>query len=60
MGAATAFAAAVIAAEAGSEGTKNMKSVHGRAAYYAEKSIGVLDGGSVVGKLIFMGIKATV
>ena len=33
-----------------------MKSVHGRAAYYAEKSIGILDGGSVVGKLIFEGI----
>ena len=37
----------------GSESTKEMKSVHGRAAYYAEQSIGILDGGSVVGKLIF-------
>ena len=44
------------AAAAGSESTKAMKSVHGRAAYYGEKSIGVLDGGSVVGKLIFDGI----
>ena len=45
-------AAAEIAAQ-GSENTKKMKSVHGRAAYYAEQSIGILDGGSVVGKLIF-------
>lgn len=44
---------AAAAAAAGSESTKAMKSVHGRAAYYAEKSIGILDGGSVVGKLIF-------
>ena len=41
------------AAAEGSESTKNMRSVHGRAAYYGEKSIGMLDGGSVVGKLIF-------
>ena len=45
--------AAAEAAAKGSEDTKNMRSVHGRAAYYAEKSIGTLDGGSVVGKLIF-------
>ena len=44
--------AARIAAE-GSESTKAMKSVHGRAAYYGEKSIGLLDGGSVVGRLLF-------
>lgn len=44
------------AAAAGSESTKQMRSVHGRAAYYGDKSIGVLDGGSVVGKLIFEGI----
>jgi len=50
------WAKAAQAAAAGSEGTKAMKSVHGRAAYYGEKSIGVLDGGSVVGKLIFEGI----
>lgn len=43
----------------GSEDTKNMRSVHGRAAYYAEKSIGTLDGGSVVGKLIFEAIYKT-
>lgn len=44
----------------GSESTRNMKSVHGRAAYYGEKSIGILDGGSVVGKLIFEGIADSV
>jgi dihydroxyacetone kinase len=60
MGSAAAFAAAEAAAEEGSERTKNMKPVHGRAAYYAEKSIGILDGGSVVGKLIFMGIKNSI
>jgi dihydroxyacetone kinase len=49
----TAWAEAAKAAAAGSESTKNMRSVHGRAAYYGDKSIGVLDGGSVVGKLIF-------
>jgi len=51
-----AFAAAYEAAAQGSESTKEMRSVHGRAAYYGDKSIGVLDGGSVVGKLIFAGI----
>ena len=51
-----AFDCAAKAAEQGSESTKNMRSVHGRAAYYGDKSIGVLDGGSVVGKLIFQGI----
>lgn len=44
------------AAAAGSEKTKEMRSVHGRAAYYGDKSIGILDGGSVVGKLIFEGL----
>lgn len=44
------------AAAAGSEATKQMRAVHGRAAYSAERSIGILDGGSVVGKLIFQGI----
>lgn len=51
-----AFELAYLAAKEGSQNTKNMKSVHGRAAYYAEKSIGVLDGGSVVGELIFKGL----
>jgi phosphoenolpyruvate---glycerone phosphotransferase subunit DhaL len=48
-----AFAAAAQMAADGSESTKLMKAVHGRAAYYAEKSLGVLDGGSVVGKILF-------
>lgn len=51
-----AFAAAAKAAAIGSESTRQMRSVHGRAAYYGDKSIGMLDGGSVVGKLIFEGI----
>ncbi len=49
----SAFKAAYEAASRGSEATKAMRSVHGRAAYYGDKSIGVLDGGSVAGKLIF-------
>ncbi len=52
----TAFAAAAKAAAEGSESTKQMRSVHGRAAYYGDKSIGMIDGGSVVGKLLFEGI----
>ncbi|AMD87367.1 Dak phosphatase [Actinomyces radicidentis] len=48
--------AAAEAAAAGSESTKEMEAVHGRAAYSAARSIGVLDGGSVVGRLIFEGI----
>jgi dihydroxyacetone kinase len=51
-----AFAAAAAAAAEGSESTRNMKAVHGRAVFYGEKSIGVLDGGSVAGKLIFEGL----
>ena len=53
----SAWEAALRAATEGSERTRAMKSVHGRAAYYDEKSIGILDGGSVVGKLIFQGIR---
>ncbi len=52
-----AFTLAAQAAAAGSESTKAMRPVHGRAAYYGDKSIGLLDGGSVVGKLIFEGIE---
>lgn len=44
-------------AKAGSEATRQMKAVHGRAVYSSERSIGILDGGSVVGMLIFKGIK---
>lgn len=53
-----AFSLAAKAAAVGSESTKEMRSVHGRAAYYGDKSIGLLDGGSVVGKLIFEGIES--
>ncbi|MDD2573777.1 MAG: DAK2 domain-containing protein, partial [Firmicutes bacterium] len=49
----TALQAAYKAAAEGSESTRNMLPVHGRAAYYGEKGLGILDGGSVVGKLIF-------
>jgi dihydroxyacetone kinase len=56
-GAAAVYQAAAKAAAEGSEATRNMRSVHGRAAYYGDKSIGVLDGGSVVGKLIFQGLE---
>lgn len=41
------------AARQGSQSTANMPAVHGRAAYYGEKAIGLIDGGSVVGQLIF-------
>jgi dihydroxyacetone kinase len=56
----TAWNEAAKAAAAGSENTRNMRSVHGRAAYYGDKSIGILDGGSVVGKLIFEGVAASI
>lgn len=48
-----ALRAAAAAAGAGAESTRDMMPVHGRAAYYGEKSLGHLDGGAVVGKLIF-------
>lgn len=44
------------AAAAGSDATRQMLAVHGRAARYGEKSIGILDGGSVAGKLIIQGL----
>ncbi len=49
------MAAAQAAAE-GSEATRQMKAVWGRAAYYGEQSIGILDGGSYVGALIFQAL----
>ncbi|WP_320938141.1 DAK2 domain-containing protein [Enterocloster lavalensis] len=45
--------AATKAAATGAEATKQMKPVHGRAAYYGEKCLGNPDGGAVVGQLIF-------
>lgn len=55
-GSKAAFAAAATAAAEGSESTRNMRSVHGRAAYYGDKSIGLVDGGSVAGKYLFEGL----
>ena len=54
-----ALQAAARAAEEGSEATRGMLAVHGRAARYGEKSLGILDGGSVAGKLIVAGIAAS-
>lgn len=51
-----AFTSALDAARSGAERTKLMRSVHGRAAYYGEKSIGLLDGGAEVGRLLFEAI----
>jgi dihydroxyacetone kinase len=48
-----ALKAAMDASRVGAESTKQMKPVHGRAAYYGDKSIGMVDGGSVAGSLIF-------
>ncbi|MCD6322741.1 MAG: dihydroxyacetone kinase subunit L [Clostridiales bacterium] len=44
------------AATEGMLSTKKMQAVHGRAAYYQEKSIGFQDGGATVGMLIFKAI----
>lgn len=52
-GSASAFAAAAQAAAEGAEKTKEMRSVHGRAAYYGDKSIGMVDGGAVAGRILF-------
>lgn len=48
-----ALESAAKAAAEGAESTKEMMAVHGRAAYYREKSIGNQDGGATVGMLIF-------
>ncbi|WP_177505023.1 dihydroxyacetone kinase subunit DhaL [Anaerosinus sp.] len=47
------------AALAGVEKTKTMQSVHGRAAYYSEKSIGRQDPGATAVMYIFQGIAKT-
>ena len=52
----TAFQKAYEASKAGAEKTKEMMAVHGRAAYYGEKSLGLVEGGAVVGTLIFKGM----
>ncbi len=51
-----AWQKAAQAAQEGMERTRMMRSVHGRSAYYGDKTIGHLDGGAVVGKLIFEAI----
>lgn len=51
--------AAAQKASEGAEATRKMIPVHGRAAYYGEKSLGHLDGGAVVGKLIFLACSET-
>ena len=51
-----ALEAAAKAAAEGSESTAGMKAVHGRAAYYGDQSIGLVDGGSVAGRLVFEAI----
>ncbi|MFA9381948.1 MAG: dihydroxyacetone kinase subunit L [Acetanaerobacterium sp.] len=48
-----ALTAAAAAAAQGCEKTRSMIAVHGRAAYYAKKSIGLQDGGATVAKIIF-------
>lgn len=52
-GMAAALEQAAKAAAEGSDSTANMKAVHGRAAYYGDKTLGMVDGGSVAGKLMF-------
>lgn len=56
--ASTAFTAAASAAETGAESTRRMQAVWGRAAYYGAQSIGKIDGGAVVGKLIFKSLSS--
>lgn len=49
----TALLAAAEAAAEGAKSTAAMPAVHGRAAYYSDKGIGLIDGGAIVGKMIF-------
>jgi len=51
-----AFEQAYEAAKVGVENTKTIKSVHGRAAYYGEKSLGRPDSGATAVMFIFKGI----
>ena len=48
-----ALANAALAAQQGAEATREMLPVHGRAAYFAEKGIGKIDGGAEVCRLAF-------
>ena len=60
QGALAAWKAAATAAADGSDSTAAMQAVHGRAAYYGDKAIGLIDGGSVAGKLIFQALYSAV
>lgn len=40
----------------GAENTKNMLAVHGRAAYHNEKTLGMIDAGAEVGRILFEAI----
>ena len=51
-----AWDAALRAAEAGLESTRQMKAVHGRAAYRGENSIGMIDPGATVGVMLIRAI----
>ncbi len=57
-GAEAALKAAAAAAREGAESTKEMRAVHGRAAYYGDKTLGLIDGGAEVGRLLFEAIAA--
>ena len=58
--AAAAFRAAADAANSGAQSTAGMLAVHGRAAYYGERTLGLIDGGAVAGALVFEAIADTV
>lgn len=53
---AQAWTAALQAAEAGLESTRQMKAVHGRAAYRGENSVGMVDPGATVGVMLIKAI----
>jgi dihydroxyacetone kinase-like protein len=55
-----ALAAALAAAEAGLEATKDMIAQHGRVAYYKEQSLGKVDPGATVGVYIVQGFARAV
>jgi len=57
---AAAWQAALTAAEKGLEATKQMKAVHGRAAYRGENSIGTVDPGATVGVMLVRAVVAAV
>lgn len=54
--AAAAFSAAAEAAKLGAQSTAEMLAVHGRAAYYGQRTLGLVDGGAVAGALVFEAI----